>query len=183
MTTQRTRYCAPAKLVTPTQVPHKTLRAQIPAPSTMEHAIRMLLARMTSQHMLWCASVELVTPTLVQQRALCAKIPAPPPPEVAIQMLLAHMTSQHMRWCAPVELVTPTSAQLPALYAKAFLVVITRSETLTAPAAAAAAAVLQSICKVSKQPKSSTRTRQVNSTSKRSPSPPDRIHRSRSKYP
>ncbi|CAF1441367.1 unnamed protein product [Rotaria magnacalcarata] len=75
--------------------------------------------------------------------------------------------------------VKDTSSHL--LRTPAFLVVITRSETLTGPAAAAA--VLQSICKVSKQPKSSTRTRQVNSTSKRSPSPPDRIHRSRSKYP
>ncbi|CAF3740588.1 unnamed protein product [Rotaria magnacalcarata] len=62
-----------------------------------------------------------------------------------------------------------------------FLAVITRSETLTATAAAAA--VLESICKVNKHPKSSTRTRQVNSTSKRPPSPPDPIHRNRSKYP
>jgi hypothetical protein len=59
--------------------------------------------------------------------------------------------------------------------------VITRSETLAATAAAAAV-VLESTCKVNKQPKSSTRTRQANRTSKRPPSPPDPIHRYRSKY-
>ncbi|CAF2044815.1 unnamed protein product [Rotaria magnacalcarata] len=65
-----------------------------------------------------------------------------------------------------------TNAQNPA--------VITRRETL---AATAAAVVLESICKVNKQPISSTRTRQVNSTSTRPPSPPDPIHQYRSKYP
>jgi len=60
--------------------------------------------------------------------------------------------------------------------------VITRSQSSVA---ASTAAALKSTCKINKQPKSSTRSRSVNKTSKRapspSPSPPNPIHRSRSK--
>ncbi|CAM4757626.1 unnamed protein product, partial [Rotaria magnacalcarata] len=57
--------------------------------------------------------------------------------------------------------------------------VVTRSETL---AATAIAAVLESSYKVNKQPKSSTRSRSANRTSKRPPPPPpDPIHRYRTK--
>ncbi|CAF5179678.1 unnamed protein product, partial [Rotaria magnacalcarata] len=60
-----------------------------------------------------------------------------------------------------------------------FLMVVTRSETL---AATAIAAVLESSYKVNKQPKSSTRSRSANRTSKRPPPPPpDPIHRYRTK--
>ncbi|CAF1327132.1 unnamed protein product [Rotaria sordida] len=58
--------------------------------------------------------------------------------------------------------------------------VITRSQSSVA---ASTAAALRSIYKISKQPESSTRSRPVNKTSKRSPSPspPNPIHRSCSK--
>ncbi|CAM4748219.1 unnamed protein product [Rotaria magnacalcarata] len=68
-----------------------------------------------------------------------------------------------------------TNAQNPGILPQLVI-----KETL---AATAAAVVLESICKVNKQPISSTRTRQVNSTSTRPPSPPDPIHQYRSKYP
>ena len=57
---------------------------------------------------------------------------------------------------------------------------ITRSQSSVA---ASTAAALKSTCKINKQPKPSTRSRSVNKTSKRapSPSPPNPIHRSRSK--
>jgi hypothetical protein len=57
--------------------------------------------------------------------------------------------------------------------------VITRSQSSVA---ASTAAALKSTYKINKQPKSSTRIRPVNKTSKRSPSPspPNSIHRSRS---
>ncbi|CAM4818037.1 unnamed protein product, partial [Rotaria magnacalcarata] len=73
MTTQQMRYCATAKLVTPTLVQLQGLCAKILAPPPVEDAIQMLLARMTYQHMLWCAPVEQVTPTLAQLPALYAK--------------------------------------------------------------------------------------------------------------
>ncbi|CAF0966209.1 unnamed protein product [Rotaria sordida] len=58
--------------------------------------------------------------------------------------------------------------------------VITRSQSSVA---ASTAAALKCTCKINREPKSSTRSRPVNKTSKRapSPSPPNPIHRSRSK--
>ncbi|CAF3381426.1 unnamed protein product [Rotaria sp. Silwood2] len=58
--------------------------------------------------------------------------------------------------------------------------VVTRSQSSVA---ALTAAALKCTCKINKQSKSSTRSRSVNKTSKRaaSPSPPNPIHRSRSK--
>ncbi|CAF4232265.1 unnamed protein product, partial [Rotaria sordida] len=58
--------------------------------------------------------------------------------------------------------------------------VITRSQSSVAASAAAAS---KCTCKINREPKSSTRSRPVNKMSKRapSPSPPNPIHRSRSK--
>ncbi|CAF1604945.1 unnamed protein product [Rotaria magnacalcarata] len=66
-------------------------------PSTMEVAIRMLLARMTSQQMWWCAPIKMVIPTPVPTSTLRAKIIATSKMEDAIKTPVAHTTTQRMR--------------------------------------------------------------------------------------